>query len=45
MAVVADQHCIIELLVWDGQLQVTTVFTEHVATVPERETHRVYYKR
>lgn len=36
VAVVADQHWIVQLLVWDGQLQVTAVFTEHIATVPER---------
>lgn len=35
VAGVADQHWIVELLVWDGQLQMTTVFTEHIATVPE----------
>lgn len=31
---VADQHRVIQLLVRDGQLQMTTVFTEHIATVP-----------
>lgn len=39
VAGVADQHRVIKLLVWDGQLQVTTVFTEHVATVPEDGEH------
>lgn len=34
VAGVADQHGVVQLLVWDGQLQVTTVFTEHIATVP-----------
>lgn len=34
MAGVADQHWVIQLLVRDGQLQMTTVFTEHIATVP-----------
>lgn len=40
VAGVADQHRVIQLLVWDGQLQVTTVFTEHIATVPEDEDHK-----
>lgn len=40
MAGVADQHLVIQLLVRDGQLQVTTVFTEHIATVPEDEYHK-----
>lgn len=35
VAGVADQHWVIQLLVWDGQLQMTTVFTEHIATVPD----------
>ena len=34
MAGVAHQHRVVQLLVWDGQLQVTTVLTEHVTTVP-----------
>ena len=34
VAGVADQHWVVQLLVWDGQLQMTTVFTEHIATVP-----------
>lgn len=39
VAGVADQHRVIQLLVWDGQLQMTTVFTEHIATVPEDGEH------
>lgn len=35
MAGVADQHGVIQLLVRDGQLQMTTVFTEHISTVPD----------
>lgn len=35
VAGVADQHRVIQLLVRDGQLQMTTVFTEHIATVPD----------
>lgn len=43
MTGVADQHRVIQLLVRDGQLQMTTVFTEHVATVPDggREDYEV----
>lgn len=46
VAAVADQHGVIQLLVRDGQLQMTTVFTEHIATVPEDEdpqTKLVYF--
>ena len=39
MAGVADQHRVVQLLVGDGQLQMTTVFTEHVATVPDDGEH------
>lgn len=39
VAGVADQHRVVQLLVWDGQLQMTTVFTEHIATVPEEGVH------
>ena len=39
VADVADQHRVIQLLVWDGQLQMTTVFTEHIATVPVEGDH------
>lgn len=35
MAGVADQHGVVKLLVWDGKLQMTTVFTEHITTVSE----------
>lgn len=35
VAGVADQHRVVQLLVRDGQLQMTTVFTEHIATVPD----------
>lgn len=34
VAGVADQHGVVELLVGDGQLQVTAVFAEDVAAVP-----------
>lgn len=39
VAGVADQHRVVQLLVGDGQLQMTTVFTEHVATVPDDREH------
>lgn len=39
MAGVADQHRVVQLLVGDGKLQMTTVFTEHVATVPDDGEH------
>lgn len=37
VAVVAHQHRVVQLLVWDGQLQVTTIFTEDIPTVPDGE--------
>lgn len=37
VAVVAYQHRVVQLLVWDGQLQVTTIFTEDIPTVPDEE--------
>lgn len=37
VAGVAHQHRVVQLLVRDGQLQMATVFTEHVPTVPENK--------
>lgn len=42
VAGVAHQHRVVQLLVWDGQLQVTTVFTEHITTVPVRKQKDFY---
>lgn len=39
VAGVAHQHGVVKLLVWNGKLQVTTVFTEHITTVPENGEH------
>lgn len=41
VAGVADQHRVVQLLVRDGQLQMTTVFTEHIATVPDGGEQKV----
>lgn len=40
VAGVAHQHGVVQLLVGDGQLQVTAVFAEHVAAVPEEGGQR-----